>query len=461
MLRFINVCVYRIDFYFTRKKLNSDSSNSFFVMSESKPLLSLRKGYSMNIYAIIILSALLLDFGIELLSNILNLKTISEELPEEFKDVYDAKTYHKSQDYTRVKTIFGLFTSIFSLVVILIFWFAGGFNFFDTIVRSWNFSPIYTGLIYIGILLLLIEIMILPFIIVNTFVIEERFGFNKTTPTTFITDLLKSLVLSVLLGGPLLAGVLAFFQYTGAYAWLYCWIVTIFFFLFVQFIAPSLILPIFIKFKPLEEGELKESIMMYIRTVNFSIADIFIVDGSRRSTKSNAFFAGFGKNKRIALFDTLVEKHSIPEIVAILAHEIGHYKKMHIIQSMIISILHTGVLFFLLSLFIRNEKLFDAFYVEKISVYVGFILFGMLYKPIELFLSFFINMLSRNNEFQADRFASETIENPEIMVNALKGLSVDNLINLRPHALDVFLNYSYPPVLERIKAIRNIKIHVI
>jgi len=411
----------------------------------------------MNIYAIIILSALFLDFAINLIANILNLKTFREELPEEFKGIYDTDTYHKSQDYNRMKTIFGLFVSSLSLAVTLLFWFAGGFNFLDTIVRSWNLTPILVGMIYIASLLLLRGLFVLPFTIVNTFVIEERFGFNKTTPAIFITDLLKGLALATLIGGPLLAGVLAFFQYAGAFAWLYCWIVTSLFSLFIQFIAPTWIMPIFNKFTPLEEGTLKESIMRYARSVNFSITDIFVIDGSRRSSKSNAFFTGFGKNKRVALFDTLVEKHGVPELVAILAHEIGHYKKLHIIQSMVINIFHTGVMFFLLSIFIGNEKLFQAFYMEHVSIYAGFIFFGMLYTPVEFVLSIFINMLSRNNEFQADRFASSTINNPETLVNALKNLSVHNLSNLRPHAFYVFFNYSHPPVLKRIKAIRKIK----
>jgi len=300
------------------------------------------------------------------------------------------------------------------------------------------------------------ELLTLPFAIVKTFIIEEHFGFNTTTITTFITDLLKSLMLSLLFGIPLIAVVLALFQYIGKYAWLYCWIATSLFILFIQFIAPSWILPIFLKFKSLEECELKESIMKYINSINFPIADIYIVDGSRRSTKSNAFFTGFGKNKRIALFDTLVERQEVPGIVAILAHEIGHYKKKHIIQGIIISILHTGLLFFLLSLFIYSEKLFEAFYVEEVSVYVGLLLFGLLYKPIEIVFSIFINVISRKNEHQADLFASETIDNPKTMVNALKILSKDNLVNLRPHPFHVFVNYSHPPVLERIKAIDKI-----
>ena len=298
----------------------------------------------MNVYTVIILSAFILDFILNIAADFLNLKTLSGELPEEFKSVYDSEDYRRSQDYTRVNTRFGLIISSFNLCVILLFWFAGGFNYLDSIVRGWHMNPIFTGLAYIGILILLKALLSLPFSIYSTFVIEERFGFNKTTPATFISDLLKGLALSLVLGGPLLAGLLAFFQYAGVFAWLYCWLVTTLYMLFIQFIAPAWILPIFNKFNPLERGKLRDSIMAYARSVHFSVADVFVIDGSRRSSKSNAYFTGFGKNKRIALYDTLVEKHTIPELIAILAHEIGHYKKKHIIQGIIISILHMGVM---------------------------------------------------------------------------------------------------------------------
>lgn len=411
----------------------------------------------MNIYAVIILSTLILEFALNLIANLLNLKTLSGELPQEFKGVYDAEAYRKSQDYTRVNTRFGFLISALSLALTLLFWFAGGFNFLDNIVRGWSLPPIWTGLAYMGILMLLKALFSLPFSIYSTFVIEERFGFNKTTPATFIADLLKVLALAVLLGGPIMAGLLAFFQYAGALAWLYCWIATTLFTLFLHYITPNWIMPLFNKFKPLEQGELRERILSYARSVKYSLAGIFIIDGSKRSSKSNAFFTGFGKNKRIALYDTLVEKHTVPELVAILAHEIGHYKKKHIIIGMIISILHLGVIFFLLSIFISHEGLFKAFYMEHTSIYAGFIFFGMLYAPIELVLSIFMNIFLRRNEFQADQFATETIENPETMVTALKTLSVHNLTNLRPHPFYVFLSYSHPPVLERIKAINNIE----
>ncbi|MFC1650212.1 M48 family metallopeptidase [Candidatus Latescibacterota bacterium] len=410
----------------------------------------------MNLYAIIILSALLADFVLDIISNILNLNKLSGELPQEFAGFYNTSDYDKSQDYTRATTKFGLFTSTFNLFLVLIFWFADGFNSLDSIIRGWQFHPILSGLAYIGILLGLKMLFSLPFSIYSTFVIEERYGFNKTTWTTFITDIFKGLALTIMLGGPLLAGMFAFFQYTGEYAWVYCWLAATVYTLIIQFIAPAWILPIFNKFTPLEDGDLKTRIMEYARSVRFSLADVFVIDGSRRSSKSNAYFTGFGKNKRIALFDTLVEKHTIPELVAVLAHEIGHYKKKHIRQGIVISILHTGVMFFLLSVFLSHEGLFEAFYMENISIYAGFIFFGMLYTPIELVLSIFMNMLSRHNEYQADSFASDTFGEPEAMVNALKKLSVHNLSNLRPHSFYVFLNYSHPPVLRRIEAIRNL-----
>ncbi len=411
----------------------------------------------MNIYAIIILSALIINYVLDLLADFLNLRALRNELPDEFKDTYDAEAYRKSQEYTRVNTRFGFLTSTFDLMVTLIFWFAGGFNYLDGIVRSWRLGPVGTGLAYIGILLFLQMLLSLPFNIYSTFVIEERFGFNKTTPATFVTDILKGLALAIALGGPLLAGILAFFEYAGPYAWVYCWVASTGFALFTQFIAPTWIMPLFNKFKPLEEGELKEKILSYAHSVNFPVQGIFIMDGSRRSSKSNAFFTGFGKNKRIALFDTLIANHTVPELVSILAHEIGHYKKKHILQGMILSILHMGVLFFLLSIFISHRGLFDAFYMEHRSIYAGLIFFGLLYTPIETLLSIFMQILSRRNEYEADRFAVETADQPEIMIQALKKLSRHNLSNLTPHPFYVFLNYSHPPVLERIKALRRIE----
>ncbi len=409
----------------------------------------------MNIYAVIIVLALAVNYLLNLVSDLLNLKALQKTLPDEFRDVYDAEKYKKAQEYTRVRTRFGLITSTFSLLILMAFWFAGGFNWVDQFVRDFGYGTIVTGLFFVGILILAQTFISLPFSIYSTFVIEERFGFNKTTPGTFAADRLKGLMLTVVLGGPLLALVIGIFEFFGTVAWLYAWVVVILFTLFVQFIAPTWIIPLFNKFTPLEDGDLKKAILDYAEKVSFPLQGIYKIDGSRRSSKSNAFFTGFGKNKRIALFDTLIENHSVPELVAVLAHEVGHYKKKHIPKNMIISFLHTGVMLYLLSLFIQVPGLHEAFYMEDISVYAGLLFFGLLYSPIEMILSVVMQVFSRKHEFEADRYAADTTGDPESMVSVLKKLSADNLSNLTPHEFHVFLNYSHPPVLQRIRAIRS------
>jgi STE24 endopeptidase len=307
-------------------------------------------------------------------------------------------------------------------------------------------------------LMLFKAILSLPASIYHTFVIEERFGFNQTTWKTFILDLLKGLLLAVLLGAPLLSAILAFFEYAGANAWWLCWMAVTLFMLGVQFVAPTWIMPLFNKFTPLDDGELKSAIMSYAGSIQFPIENVYVMDGSKRSKKSNAFFnaffTGFGAHRRIVLFDTLIKQHTTGELVAILAHEMGHYKKRHIIQSLILGILQTGFMLFLLSLFISYPGLFEAFYVPHASVYAGLIFFAMLYSPLDFFIGLFMKRRSRRNETAADRFSVETTQDPQSMVDALKKLSVHNLSNLLPHPFYVFLNYSHPPVLQRIEDIR-------
>lgn len=410
----------------------------------------------MNIYAIIIIATIAIDFFLDIISNYLNLSSLSKKLPEEFEGVYDEKTYAKSQEYTKTVTRFGFITGGFDLVLLLAFWFSGGFNWLDQIVRAWGFGELVTGLVYIVLLMMAKSIISLPFSIYSTFVIEERFGFNKTTPKTFVLDLVKGLALGSLIGIPLLAGMLAFFMYTGDLAWLYAWIAITCFSLLMQYIAPTWIMPLFNKFTPLEEGELRTAIEEYTEKVDFPLQGLFVIDGSKRSSKSNAFFSGFGKNKRIALYDTLIENHTNDELVAVLAHEIGHYKKKHIIKGMLISIIQTGVMLYVLSIFLQAEGLFNAFYMDEMSVYAGLIFFGMLYAPIDMILSVFMQISSRKHEYEADEYAATTTGNPEDMIATLKKLSKDNLSNLTPHPFYVFLNYSHPPVLKRINAIREI-----
>ncbi len=409
----------------------------------------------MNAFILIIVAALVIEYVLSVVSNVLNLRSLKLEPPPELKDVYKPDEYHNSQEYSRASTSFGFVASTFRLAVLFCFWFAGGFNYLDQIVRGWGFVPVVNGLLYIGVLLGAYSLLTLPFSVYATFVIEERFGFNRTTPVIFIMDRIKGLALAVLLGAPLLAGILVLFEYTGPFAWLYCWIVVTVYLLIVQFIAPIWIMPLFNKFNPMETGELRESILRYARSVGYNVGNIFVMDSSKRTTRSNAFFTGFGRSKRIALFDTLISQHTIPELVAVLAHEIGHYKKKHILKGIVISISYTGLIFFLLSVFIGSPGLYRAFYMEQQSIYAGLLFFGLLFTPIEMSLSILMQMLSRKNEYEADHFAAETIENPVSLVDALKKLSATNLSNLTPHPFYVFLNYSHPPLINRIQAIRR------
>ncbi len=409
----------------------------------------------MNIYSIIILTTLVLSYGLELIADLLNLKSLRAEVPEELKGLYDDEAYRKSQEYTRTRTRWGQVSGTFDLLVLLLFWFLGGFNYLDHWVGRLGCGVIVSGLVYIGVLLFLNMLLSLPFDIHDTFVIEERFGFNKTTPATFVLDLVKSIGLTIVLGGPLLAGILAFFLYAGSLAWLWAWAAASLFLLFIHYIFPTWIMPLFNKFAPLPEGELRTGIFNYAQSVKFSLENVFVMDGSKRSSKGNAFFSGFGRHKRIALFDTLIAKHTAQEMVSVLAHEIGHYKKKHILLNMAISILNSGVVFFLLSLFLSQAGLYAAFYMDKVPLYAGFIFFGLLYAPLELILSLFINMLSRHNEFEADKFAAQTAPPAEVLVECLKKLSRDNLSNLTPHPFYVFVHYNHPPLLERIKATKS------
>ncbi len=412
----------------------------------------------MNPFFIIILVALVLEFVLGIVANMLNLKAMKLGLPSALGGVYKPDEYHNSQEYTRANTRFDFASSAFRISILISFWFAGGFNYLDGIVRAWGFAPIINGLLYIGILLIGYSLLMLPFSVYATFVIEERFGFNRNTPRMFLLDRAKSLALAVLIGGSLLAGILALFEYAGPFAWLYGWAAATVFVIIVQFIAPTWIMPMFNKFAPLKDGELKEAIIKYGRSVGYKVSGVIVMDASKSSGKSNAFFTGFGRNRRVVLFDTLIEKHTTHELVAVLAHEIGHYKKKHIQQGIAISILNMGLVFFLLSVFLGSSSLYQAFYMGQQSIYAGLMFFGLLYIPIEMSLSILLQMMSRKNEYEADSFAVETIEEPRSLADALKKLSASNLSNLTPHPFYVFLNYSHPPLLERIQAIQQYEV---
>ncbi|VAX35015.1 Peptidase, M48 family [hydrothermal vent metagenome] len=406
-------------------------------------------------YLTIILTILIGYYFLDLVVDVLNIRNLSPHLPKEFEGYYDQDKYHKSQDYLKETTKFDVVKETLSLGLLIPFILFGGFNWIDQWARGFGQGSIITGLIFSGALMLASLILSLPFSIYSTFVIEEKFGFNKTTVKTFIGDLVKEIFLGVVLGGLLLSIVLWFFGKFDSSAWLYCWAAVTIFQLFLTLIAPVTILPLFNKFIPLEEGELKTKIEKYANQQKFQLSGIFKIDGSRRSTKSNAYFTGFGRWRRIALFDTLIEKHTTDELVSILAHEIGHCKKKHITSSMIWSIFNMGIMFYILSVFLNNEGLFAAFKMEQTSIYASLVFFGFLYTPISWILSIISNVMSRKHEYEADQFAVTTYHKPESMISALKQLSVDNLSNLTPHPLAVFLSYSHPTVLQRIKAIKN------
>ena len=406
----------------------------------------------MNVFSGVILVTLIAVYLLNLTADHLNLQMVRTDLPDEFKDVYDKETYKKSQEYLKVNTRFGWLTSSFSLFVLIIFWFFKGFQLLDHFLRHLGFNAIITGILFMGVLIAAKSIISLPFSLYDTFVIEERFGFNKTTLKTFLGDLIKGVILSVILGVPLLAALLYFFEHA-RFAWLYCWITVVVFMLLMNYLIPTVILPLFNKFEPIEDGELKSAIMDYARSINFPLTNVFKMDGSKRSSKSNAFFTGFGKNKRIVLFDTLIAQHSICELVSVLAHEMGHYKMKHIQKTMIIGILQAGLVFYILSVCLSQKGLFDAFYMETMSTYAGLIFFSLLYTPVDLFSGILMQMFSRKNEFEADHFAVTSTKDTISLKNALIRLSANNLGNLFPHPLYVMLNYSHPPIMKRIDAI--------
>ena len=410
----------------------------------------------MNTIAWIILLFLTIEFLLHITANRLNLSAITDVVPKAFQGRYDPAEYRRSQAYLRTNTRFGLVASAFDLSLLLIFWFCGGFAAVDAWTRAFGWGPIATGLVYIGAIAGLKVIVDQPFRLYATFVIEERYGFNQTTLATWIKDRLKGALLAMCLGIPLLAGILAFFLTTGTMAWLWCWLLVTLFTIVVQFIAPTWIMPLFNRFEPLAKGPLRDAIMTYSASIGFSLENIYVMDGSKRSSKSNAFFTGFGRHRRIVLFDTLIAKHTVDELVAVLAHEMGHYKMRHILKMMAIGVVQTGLLLFLLSLVIDSPALFEAFYVQQPSIHAGLIFFSLLYTPVDFFLGMIVQHISRGHEFAADRFAAETSGRRVAMITALKKLSVNNLSNLTPHPFYVFLNYSHPPVLKRIEALAGL-----
>jgi STE24 endopeptidase len=409
----------------------------------------------MNYLGITIILLIIISFLLKITADFLNLSKSRDRLPENFKRAYKPEKYRLSIQYLKTNTKFSIIVEICHLLVVLIFWLLKGFQWLDHLVRGFGLGPVISGLIYIGSIMLMLFFISLPFSIYKTFAIEEKYGFNRTEWKTFLLDGIKGIALTLLFGVPLVAAILAFFEYCGFHAWWLCWIFFIFFVLFVQYVSPTWVMPLFNKFEPLEPGSLKNEIIALSKSIAFPVKNIVVMDGSKRSNKSNAFFTGFGKSRRIVLYDTLVEKHNIRELLSILAHEMGHYKKMHIFKSLVISGIHSAVMFYLLSLVISKPEVFEAFYVQEVSVYAGLVFFGILFSPVENILNIFFLAYSRKNEYEADRFSVQCTGDPKSLISGLIKLSTESLSNLAPHPMYVMLHYSHPPIVERIKRIES------
>lgn len=400
---------------------------------------------------VIITAGALLAWALRSLSRLLDARTLDPGLPPEMSGFMDHEEYQKSQEYTRASLRFENVSETCSTALLLAFLWAGGFGWLDGLVRSLDWPALPAGLAYIGLLAAAGAVIGLPFSVYHTFVLEERFGFNTTTPATFALDRIKSWLLAIVLGGGLLAVVLLLLNALGPPAWIWCWLAAAVFIVAVQFAAPIWILPLFNTFTPMPEGELRRRIEGYADSANLPLSGIFLMDGSRRSTKSNAFVAGLGRKKRIALYDTLAESLEVPEVVAVLAHEAGHVKLRHTLALTGLAMAKMLLLFFLLSLVLQVPALFQAVGATQPSAYLGLVLFGLFWIPAGLIAGAAVNAVSRRLERSADDFAARTTGQPESLAMALRRLAKGNLANLTPHRLTVLLDYGHPPVLERIR----------
>ena len=403
----------------------------------------------------LIIGIFLFDYLVELYLNYLNGKQRELPLPKELQGVYDDQKLKKAIEYDKTNVKFETLTGSFNTLLILLMFFAGGFALVDQWAGNYTENMIFKGLIFFGILGFASDIINTPFSIYHTFVIEERFGFNKTTPKTFILDKIKGWVLSAILGGLIMGLVIWFYYENMTYFWLYAWGLVTLFMIFFSMFYSNLIVPLFNKQTPLEEGELKEAINQFAEKQNFKLSNIYTIDGSKRSTKANAYFSGLGAKKRIVLYDTLINDLSTSEIVAVIAHEIGHYKHKHTYKSMVISVIQTGFTLYILSLLVSNPALSEALGVNQPSFHIGVIAFGILYSPISTIMGLGLNVLSRKFEYQADEFATVNSDS-DSLISSLKKLSVNNLSNLNPHPWYVFFHYSHPTLLQRIRGMKKI-----
>ena len=401
----------------------------------------------------IIICILVINFIIDKYLDYLNAKHFDDAIPPLLDDVYDEKEYIKSQAYKKENFKFSSITGVFSFLLTLAFFFFDGFAYVDQLARSFSDNQIIITLLFFGIIMLGSDILTTPLSYYKTFVIEEKYGFNKTTRKLFFTDKIKGWLLTIIVGGGILALIVWFYQQTGKNFWIYTWVFIAAFSIFMTLFYSTLIVPLFNKQSPLEEGELKTALESFAQKVGFSLDKIFVIDGSKRSTKANAYFTGFGKKKRIVLYDTLINDLETDEIVAVLAHEVGHYKKKHVVFNMASSILLTGLTLYILSFFIDSKLLANALSVSEPSFHIGLIAFGVLYSPISEITGLIMNYFSRKFEYQADDYAKSYF-GAKPLITALKKLSKNSLSNLTPHKAYVFMHYSHPTLLQRVKAMR-------
>jgi STE24 endopeptidase len=384
----------------------------------------------------------------------LNLKAQRKDLPEEIAAFYDQEKYYKSLDYHREQTNFGFITAAFSIAISLLMLYFGGFGMLDGFLRNYFQNEIILALVFFGALLVVSDLLTLPFQWHSTFVIEEKYGFNKTTVKTFFSDKLKGYLLGAVIGGGLVSLLIYLMRSIGPAFWIWFGLAASLFILFVNMFYTSLIVPLFNKLTPLPDGELKSSIEAFASRIKFPLDSIFIMDGSKRSKKANAFFSGIGRKKKIVLYDTLINNHTTEELVAVLAHEVGHFKKKHIIWGYFLSVIQVFFTLFVLSLMVFNSKLSLALGGTQQAIHLNLVAFGILFSPISGITGLLMNLYSRKNEFEADAFAKETFDGAA-MVSALKKLSVDSLSNLYPHPAYVFFHYSHPPLLQRLQALQS------
>jgi STE24 endopeptidase len=380
----------------------------------------------------------------------LNSKMWSETLPDKLKGICDENEYRKTQLYQKDNNRLSFWSSTFNLILIITMICAGGFALVDNIARSINSNPILISLLFFGIIGMASDLINIPFSWYDSFVIEKKYGFNKMTFRTFLTDHIKSWFLVLLIGIPVLGLITWFYYKTGNWFWLYAWGLITLFSVIMNLFYSELIVPLFNKQTPLEAGQLRQKIEEFATKTGFKLRDIYVIDGSKRSTKANAYFSGFGPKKRIVLYDTLIKDLTEEQIVAVLAHEIGHYKRKHVLISLISSFIITGLMLFLFSLVANNPSLSQAIGVKVSSFHIGLIVFGILYSPLSLAIGLISNFISRRNEFQADKYVKDNYK-PALLGEALKKLSVKNLSNMMPHPIYVFFHYSHPTLLKRLE----------